>query len=222
MPNWCENNLIIETDDKQILKDLELIYLKGTDRELINSQQQPRELILNNPGLLSYFRPMPIVLQGTVKGSHPPKWQTDNSQWLKDCYGYDNWYDWSINNWGTKWDVHKMEKINDHRNTFIELEFETAWGPPVEALQYWNYIKNFYDDEKNFKCYLSYVEPGMDFCGVYVGHEDKTYHQSEYSNNRDLPNIPKGQDSWVRDTVEAYFFEDDEYHNERLREVQNG
>jgi len=43
-------------------------------------------------------------------------------------YGYDTWYDWSIKNWGTKW---------NSRNTYVGddyVEFETAWSCPVEVL----------------------------------------------------------------------------------------
>lgn len=42
----------------------------------------------------------------------------------KQLYGSDNcWYDWSINNWGTKWDAY---------NSFIDsqyrITFDTAWS----------------------------------------------------------------------------------------------
>ena len=207
MPNWCNNNLVIETDNTQgfqIVKELELFCLKVQDN--------PEEV--DNTGLLNYFRQMPFTLEGTVKGIHRPKWQTDNSQWLKDCYGYDNWYDWRVNNWGTKWDVHDISsfEVTDEgvwqKKPRIELEFETALAPPIEALQYW--IKNL-SIFCNVKCYLSYTEPGMDYCGVYVAHEDKDYHQSEYSNNKDLPSIPKLlADIWVAGEIEAEFFEPDD------------
>ncbi len=40
-------------------------------------------------------------------------------------YGYVTWYEWSINNWGTKWDVYEDFKCNER--TMI---FETAWSIP--------------------------------------------------------------------------------------------
>ena len=230
MPNWCNNHLVIESDNTQgltIIKELDLFHLKTKEGD----EEKP----YTGTGLLNYFRRMPFVLEGTVKGSHLPKWQTDNSQWLKDCYGYDNWYDWAVNNWGTKWDVHDISNgyaeilpwatgalwddqairsiSNPHTtvNGQIELQFETAWAPPIEALQYW--IKNL-PVFCNLKCYLSYVEPNMDFCGVYVAHEDKKYHQSEYSNNKDLPNIPTPlADIWVAGELEVEFFEPDDDDN---------
>ena len=38
-----------------------------------------------------------------------------------------NWYDWSINNWGTKWNSESLE-VDDRKQT---LSFETAWDPAI-------------------------------------------------------------------------------------------
>ena len=40
-----------------------------------------------------------------------------------------NWYNWSCNNWGTKWDCYDVQdaEIGDKS---IKLEFQTAWSPP--------------------------------------------------------------------------------------------
>ena len=39
-----------------------------------------------------------------------------------------NWYDWNINNWGTKWDACDVtwEQGSDH----FHIRFDTAWSPP--------------------------------------------------------------------------------------------
>ena len=41
-------------------------------------------------------------------------------------YGVDNWYDWKLENWGTKWGGYNSFEIDE--NTF---EFLTAWSTPV-------------------------------------------------------------------------------------------
>lgn len=42
-------------------------------------------------------------------------------------YGYATWYEWSINNWGTKWNCYECKKISD-----TVYEFDTAWaGVPM-------------------------------------------------------------------------------------------
>jgi hypothetical protein len=43
-----------------------------------------------------------------------------------------NWYEWRIANWGTKWDAMAawdLEREND--NTF-SVSFHTAWAPPLD------------------------------------------------------------------------------------------
>lgn len=38
-------------------------------------------------------------------------------------YGYTNWYDWRIANWGTKWNAYDTEMIDDYI-----IKFDTAWN----------------------------------------------------------------------------------------------
>ena len=43
-------------------------------------------------------------------------------------YGYKNWYDWDIANWGTKWDAYCLSvETTDNE---IMIEFQTAWSTP--------------------------------------------------------------------------------------------
>ena len=54
---------------------------------------------------------------------------------LRDI-GYSNWYDWSIANWGTKWNAcHAL--ILDLRldDGYVEIAFDTAWAAPLPVLR---------------------------------------------------------------------------------------
>jgi hypothetical protein len=55
--------------------------------------------------------------------------QALSNQYKKD-FGYDNWYDWQINNWGTKWNAYSIRKISENI-----IEFDTAWSTPVDAME---------------------------------------------------------------------------------------
>lgn len=45
-------------------------------------------------------------------------------------YGYATWYDWSIENWGTKWNASHTQ-IHDEGSNFLVFSFDTAWGMPT-------------------------------------------------------------------------------------------
>jgi hypothetical protein len=46
-----------------------------------------------------------------------------------------NWYDWNLKNWGTKWDAANVYAEEQPPDTEQYYDFDTAWGPPVEAFQ---------------------------------------------------------------------------------------
>lgn len=49
----------------------------------------------------------------------------------RDKFGATNWYDWSVQNWGTKWNAYSIEVLEGG------WKFDTAWSSPgsvIEAL----------------------------------------------------------------------------------------
>lgn len=73
-------------------------------------------------------------------------------------YGTDNWYDWNVKNWGTKWDC-TSDNYSIDTNEFVAY-FESAWSPPIAWLEY--VVAKF--PKLNFK--LTYSETGVWFAGV--------------------------------------------------------
>ena len=59
---------------------------------------------------------------------------TDIYKELMEKYGSITWYDWNVNNWGTKWSA----RIDDIDLDEYHLKFwcNTAWCPPNELLQH--------------------------------------------------------------------------------------
>jgi len=45
-------------------------------------------------------------------------------------YGFDNWYDWAIKNWGTKWGVYDVTEWKGNK-----ISFNTAWSPPIPIIE---------------------------------------------------------------------------------------
>jgi hypothetical protein len=52
-----------------------------------------------------------------------------------------DWYDWNVQNWGTKWDVNADVELQDEyfddedEGAVAIIRFDTAWSPPIEFIQ---------------------------------------------------------------------------------------
>lgn len=49
-------------------------------------------------------------------------------------YGAPTWYEWSIKNWGTKWNAYGYEEGTDYSKS-ESLHFQTAWSAPHPVIQ---------------------------------------------------------------------------------------
>lgn len=80
---------------------------------------------------------------------------------VKRCveqYGHADWYNWSIANYGTKWDINA--EINNQDEDSISYYFDSAWSPPTAFVQFVS------EKFPNLKFVLEYDEPGMCFRGT--------------------------------------------------------
>ena len=107
---------------------------------------QLKPVIDSGEGFLQAIKPMPKELEGTTAPSDTP-----------------NWYDWCVTNWGTKWDPEVHLEFQDFGDGTAEITgwFDTAWSPPIEAL---NSLASDWDS-----CYIElfYHESGMCFVGCW-------------------------------------------------------
>ena len=149
MPNWC-NNTITLTGPKE---KISAIYAKAVE----------------DNALLQQLKPMPEALEGTT--SPAPK--EGKVQPLVD--GFDNWYDWRVQNWGTKWDVDMdgLELSDD--GTTINGWFDSAWAPPIHAYEY------FLTDNEDCSIKSYYYEGGMDFGGLWEDFADAEVTMSDFT-----------------------------------------
>ena len=94
-------------------------------------------LASENAGLLAHMVP-------------EPKYEDDQA-----------WYNWRIDNWGTKWEICDPY-IQDYSDTTVTVTFQTAWGPPTEAFRTWA------EQQQDVEFELDYFEPGCAFVGKAV------------------------------------------------------
>lgn len=102
----------------------------------------------------------PAVIERAVKAYQEGRLLQEFLPCPENLYEDGSWYDWCIRNWGTKWDVGGANEFADQpdANT-LELKFDSAWSPPIEAYRAL--------EEQGFEVEAYYNEPGMAFCGTY-------------------------------------------------------
>jgi len=148
MPNWCYNTVELTHEDPTMIARAKSAFL--------------------DKGLLNEFVPIPEELKITAgylgEGAEQAALEAQEASNLEK-HGYRNWYDYCVNEWGTKWDVTGQE-VNDIPNG-VMLSFDSAWAPPTGA----------YDKllDLGFEVRAMYYEPGMGFCGVWDNGQDDEY-----------------------------------------------
>ena len=151
MPNWCQNGVTIRHQDPTKIK---LLKDAGLGEVFCN-----------------YAIPVPADLKDTMAGSYGDsdkqaaleQQQADNIK----KYGYKDWYDFCVNEWGTKWDVqfYGCEVTDDGLQ--LSGAFDSAWAPPVGV--YSALV------QEGFEVEAYYYEPGMCFVGKWDNGDDEYY-----------------------------------------------
>ena len=165
MPNWCDNQITI-TGPNSVIDKIEKI-VKAEDTH-------------ENTGLLHFFHPMPKELEGTTSPSSSAK----KPQPMVE--GFDNWYDWRVENWGTKWELCEFygvdrQHLNDSLDeSIISFGFSSAWAPPINAYE------QFLRDNENCSLKAYYYEGGCDFMGEWDNGQDDCYTPSDYKSTDDF------------------------------------
>lgn len=143
MPNWCNNYLELEHEDPAMIERAHKAFAEGK--------------------LLEEFCPVPAslhIVAGSVGDPDEQKKLEEATAQNIEVHGYGNWYDYCVNEWGTKWDVggdDGMATVDGPNN--ISMSFDSAWAPPINAME------KFQD--LGFKVKLVYWESGMCFAGIF-------------------------------------------------------
>ena len=149
MPNWCMNVLEVRGEENKVKEFAEKFEKDG----------------------ISAFYPTPKELEDVTAPAktHEPKKAEENIK----KYGYADWYDWRVANWGTKWDVCELYLLS-RKEGEATFRFDTAWAPPGRAFEK---IASMYP-ELRFE--LEFEEPGMGFFGRIVYEDGEVVAIDEY------------------------------------------
>ena len=167
MPNWCNNYLELEHEDPAMIERAKTAFADAR--------------------LLAEFCPVPEslhIVAGRVGSDEEPEQIALAEQEAANIatHGYTNWYDYCVNEWGTKWDVGgEGDQATVTGPNSISMGFDSAWAPPIAAME------KFQD--LGFKVKLVYWESGMCFCGVYDENGDDYMDYSDMSADEVEANI---------------------------------
>jgi hypothetical protein len=92
----------------------------------------------------------------------------------------DNWYDWNLTHWGTKWEISIIDSERQDDDT-IWISFSTAWSPPIALYEYLF--------SEGWEVEGLYHEGGMCYAGIYKDGEDD-YHEYDISDLDSLKALP--------------------------------
>jgi hypothetical protein len=191
MPNWCNNTLELQHDDPAMIVRAKAAFKDGK--------------------FLNEFVPVPDDLH-IVAGSVGPKGSPEQNELeLKEelnriTHGYSTWYDFCVNEWGTKWDVggdDYNDPIDESPNKVI-MSFDSAWAPPCAAMDKLM--------DLGFSVRLYYYEPGMCFAGIYSEDGDDYYDLSNLSSEQAKEELPEALDEMfcISETMAEYEEENEE------------
>ena len=188
MPNWCNNNLTLEHDDPAMIK-------RAYDA-------------LERGEFLQEFIPVPKELTDTVSGSYgDPVEQAKLEAQQKanvEKFGYSTWYDFCVNEWGTKWDVGEQGCSDIHPDgRMLHAAFDSAWSPPVNAYQKL--------EAQGFRVEAQFYEPGMAFAGTYEDGSCDDINLEGMSADQIEQNYPELDESFgISESIREYERENEE------------
>ena len=183
MPNWCDNTITLKHSDPTKIKRAHDAHERG---EFLND-----------------FHPVPMdlkIVAGKVGDDEDAEQQAlvlqENAN--RDKYGYANWYDWCVNEWGTKWDVGDEGSATLNEDGSLSASFNSAWAPPIEAYRML--------EDLGFEIKAYYFEGGMMFAGIYEDGDDDYYEIGGMNSEQINAELPKELDEMfgISEQVEEY------------------
>lgn len=147
MPNWVFNNLHIEGSEEEIKRVREQLakpisYDMETSKWNAETEKWDRvkEKVEWKEPIFAFWNIIaPTDLEAYAKQPERSGVPLEDPEWWIKTEAFsrtqNDWYNWNNNNWGTKWDVCGESRITEEGSTFVGYYFNTAWAPPVPALE---------------------------------------------------------------------------------------
>lgn len=194
MPNWVSTTLTVRGSEEEIKR-----FTDG----------------IKDSKILESYVPCPTELHETVAGSVGTDKAEEHRQQQESNiakYGHKDWYDWSYDNWGTKWgdcdtDISEPMAFSDG-SWEVQARYMTAWGPAdagfikVSAMFPTLLFTFDYDEEAGFFAGTQAIHNGA---SVF----ESMYEPCEYEGEVDYDNYESidKYEAWKEEKSDAIFAE---------------
>lgn len=158
MPNWCSNEVTVYANSREDLKRLLAMAVQP-----VEGDDNSDDSVDPSPFRMESIYTTPRELMDNSKPSGGE--QLQNAIAGNTDYEYDNWYDWRVAHWGTKWDMDSVQldepeysSEEEGKRYSFNLYYQTAWSPNIE---FWKYVCKM----GPFIVEMRYIEEGMGYIG---------------------------------------------------------
>jgi hypothetical protein len=144
MPNWTANELYVSFSSQEEKEQFKQIaqsqdqqfsfngFIPMPDRMLETTypHQEPEEFVykLNQRNETNYKNLTDVIKNADKRDADTAVSILYNMEFHRKI-GFYNWCDWSIHNWGVKWDAGHSQLIEE-TDTTLSYNFDTAWDTP--------------------------------------------------------------------------------------------
>lgn len=159
MPNHITNILTIDAPVPRV-KEIFKAIAPGPSEEEVRAAAAKKKAKASKKEADTIFKPAPAEELAKRRGN---TYEIDFEKIVPGRPGdNEGWYEWSIANWGTKWNAYDMDKLDDHT-----ILFRTAWSMPwpvIEALSKMfpdvGVQIKWADEDTGFNCGEAHIKDG--------------------------------------------------------------
>ena len=170
MPNWCYNKVTIRANE-QTRNEIKK-FLKGKVYYRPFARNEGEVTPLESADTIFSFHNV-IPQPDALLDPEDPRRKTNDVMKNGNKDVMPDWYNWRVENWGTKWDV--TDIAFHETKVSMSYEFDTAWSPPTDVIRALS--------ELFPTAYIThtYKEPGMGFGGCMAFKDGDLMRETEYA-----------------------------------------
>ena len=155
----------------------------------------------------------------------------------EEHYGHRTWYNWSIENWGTKWDAYdsRWQKFSPQKNEAV-VHFNTAWSPPLPAIRdlcvkyHLHAVMGFSDEGGGFESFSVFDPDGAVSDEEDYSRSSKRIWPVMRATAKEIrnklgfipPEKPKGKGNWVKPFYKGTLFNSSRDLEDLTRDTRYG